>query len=269
MIDTNLLNKIHNIDCFEILAQLPDESIDAMIIDPPYNNTALSYDLIKFPHERWFAELLRVAKPNCNIVLFASGKFHYKLWSIGEKYHRYDCIWDKYPKVTNGLSSGRMPLTQHEYVMLFTKKFHKDRLIYNHGIKYTGKIYKCPNAQHSTFGNKTASISYIKENDNNRFPTTVIRINKQIDSGNGANECIHPSEKPFKLIKYLVEMYSNENMVVLDTCSGSGVLADVCLHTNRKFICTEIDKEFYDKSIKRLQYHLEYEQLDTGAFIRK
>lgn len=48
MIATNLLNKIHNIDCFEILAQLPDESIDAMIIDPPYNNTGLSYDLIKF-----------------------------------------------------------------------------------------------------------------------------------------------------------------------------------------------------------------------------
>ena len=30
MIDTNLINKIHNIDCFEILAQLPDESVDAM-----------------------------------------------------------------------------------------------------------------------------------------------------------------------------------------------------------------------------------------------
>jgi site-specific DNA-methyltransferase (adenine-specific) len=265
MIDTNLINKIHNIDCFEILAQLPDESVDAMIIDPPYNNTELSYDLIKFPHERWFAELIRVAKPNCNIVLFASGKFHYKLWSIGEKYHRYDCIWDKYPKVTNGLSAGRMPLTQHEYVMLFTKEFHNDRLVYNHGVTLTNEKKIFNRRVHSTNGS-TMVIDYIKENENDRFPTSVIKISKtQFKHKND----IHPSEKPFELIKYFVEMYSNENMVVLDTCSGSGVLADVCLHTNRKFICTEIDKNFYDKSIKRLQYNLEYEQLETGEFVRK
>lgn len=196
-------------------------------------------------------------------MLFASGKFHYKLWSIGEKYHRYDCIWDKYPKITNGLSAGRMPLTQHEYVMLFTKELHRDRLIYNHGIKLTNEIIQRGRINTIT---RTSVIDYQKQDKSARYPTTIIK--KQKTQFKHEND-IHPSEKPFELIKYLVEMYSNENMVVLDTCSGSGVLADVCLHTNRKFICTEIDKEFYDKSIKRLQYNLEYEQLDTGEFIRK
>ena len=72
-------------------------------------------------------------------MLFASGKFHYKLWSIGEKYHRYDCIWDKYPKVTGGLDSNVKPLNQHEYVMLFTKELHRERLVYNHGVKLTNE----------------------------------------------------------------------------------------------------------------------------------
>jgi len=157
MIDNKFFNKIHNIDCFEILVQLPDESIDAMIIDPPYNNTELSYDLIKFPHERWFAELIRVAKPNCNIVLFASGKFHYKLWSIGEKYHRYDSIWDK-KRISDPLNAGRMPLSQHEYIMIFTKEFHFERLIYNNGVNVKEKINHNKLKGTTNFGNRTNKI---------------------------------------------------------------------------------------------------------------
>lgn len=63
---------------------------------------------------------------------------------------------------------------------------------------------------------------------------------------------IHPTQKPLELIKYLVKTYSNENDIVFDGFSGSGTTAVACKKLNRKFIGCEINKDFYKKSVNRL-----------------
>ena len=50
----------------------------------------------------------------------------------------------------------------------------------------------------------------------------------------------HPTEKPLKLFKYLIETSTNENDLVLDCCLGSGTTGVACMNTNRKFIGIEL-----------------------------
>lgn len=64
---------------------------------------------------------------------------------------------------------------------------------------------------------------------------------------------IHPTQKPLKLFEMILRDYSNENDLVLDCFSGSGTTAIACHNLNRRFICIEKDKEYYEKSVERLK----------------
>ena len=60
-----LINKIHHANCFDVLAQIPDNSIDLVLTDPPYLTTKLEYDVLAaktLDLNKWFAEIIRVAR---------------------------------------------------------------------------------------------------------------------------------------------------------------------------------------------------------------
>lgn len=85
--------------------------------------------------------------------------------------------------------------------------------------------------------------------------------NKKLNGGRDSNILrykrtqneLHPTQKPLDLISYLVSKSSNENDIVLDTFSGSGVLSIACHNLNRKFICVEKDEDYYKQSVERLE----------------
>ena len=62
----------------------------------------------------------------------------------------------------------------------------------------------------------------------------------------------HETQKPIKLIEYLVKTYSNEGDVVLDNAMGSGTTGVACVNTNRKFIGIELKKEYFDLATERI-----------------
>ena len=64
---------------------------------------------------------------------------------------------------------------------------------------------------------------------------------------------IHPTQKPLGLFEKILLDYSKENDLIMDCFSGSGTTAVACYKTNRRFICIEKDKEYYDLSIDRLE----------------
>jgi site-specific DNA-methyltransferase (adenine-specific) len=64
---------------------------------------------------------------------------------------------------------------------------------------------------------------------------------------------LHETQKPIALFEYLIKTYTNEGDIVFDGFSGSGTTAVACIKTNRNFICIEKEKEYYDKSIKRIE----------------
>lgn len=64
---------------------------------------------------------------------------------------------------------------------------------------------------------------------------------------------IHPVQRPLKLYKAILNDFSKENELVLDCFSGSGTTAIACSELKRRFICIEKDKEYYQKSVERLE----------------
>ena len=68
----------------------------------------------------------------------------------------------------------------------------------------------------------------------------------------GSNK-IHPTEKPIKLYKWLLENYTSEGDLILDTHLGSGSIAIACHQMKRKLIGYEIDAEYYQKACKRFE----------------
>jgi len=63
----------------------------------------------------------------------------------------------------------------------------------------------------------------------------------------------HPTQKPVALIRRLVLTYTNEGDTVLDNCMGSGTTAIACIKERRHFIGFELNKEYFDKAVKRIK----------------
>ena len=119
---------------------------------------------------------------------------------------------------------------------------------YNHGATVKKEIFieKKRGKMEMYGGGKSLQKEYIsKEYDN--YPKNVLYFD--VERG------LHPTQKPVSLFEYLIKTYTNEGDLVLDNCAGSGTTAIACINTNRRYICMEQNKEYYDKAITRLRNH--------------
>ena len=64
---------------------------------------------------------------------------------------------------------------------------------------------------------------------------------------------IHITVKPLQLMEHLIKLFSKENSLIVDPFLGSGTTAVACKNTNRKCIGIELNKEYYDIALKRLE----------------
>lgn len=92
------LNKIYNQDCIEGMKGIPDESVDCILTDPPYQYLKNQKLDILFDEEKFFNEVKRVLKPSGFIVMFGRGTAFYRwntmLADLGFKF-KEEIIWDK------------------------------------------------------------------------------------------------------------------------------------------------------------------------------
>ena len=75
-------------------------------------------------------------------------------------------------------------------------------------------------------------------------------INHPITCGN--ERTAHPTQKPIKIIRHLIEILSNPNDLVLDIFAGSSTTAIACEEVNRRWICIEKEKDYFEMSKNRL-----------------
>ena len=113
--------QLYNADNLEVMANLPDESIDVICIDPPYlylKNQKLERP---FDEQKFFAECKRLLTKKGFIILFGRGTSFYRwntiLDGLGFVF-KEEVIWDK-----SYVSSPLMPMSRiHETVSMLTKK---------------------------------------------------------------------------------------------------------------------------------------------------
>lgn len=164
-----------------------------------------------------------------------------------KKDFRYDLVWDK--QLTTGfLNSNRQPLRQHEQIAVFYKKQPTYNPIFKLGqpLHSKGKKYKTANINNHNYGNFNILEDYRKGNTE-KYPTSIISIQK-------VHPCktIHPTEKPVKLMQYLIETYTNPGEKVLDNCMGSGTVGIACINCKRSFIGIELNQNYYDITKDRI-----------------
>lgn len=227
---------IHLGDCLEKLRELPDESVEAVITDPPYCSGGFNEaqkQLAKGQGLRtetideigWFfsdnmstggitwlmrhvgLELFRVMKPSASLLMFTDWRMLINLAPVIEScgfQYRALIVWDK---GSPGLGNGFRP--QHELIILFVK------------------------GSAQFFDNSTGN---------------VLRSQRM-----SPQKRIHQTEKPTDLLAKLLKVTTKEGDTVLDPFFGSGSLGEACLKMNRKFIGIEKSKFYVQEATRRIE----------------
>lgn len=222
------LDRIYNVDCLLGMQAIPDASVDMIFCDLPYGITKNKWDKVTPPADLW-AQYERIIKPNGAILLFGQDKFTAMMMLSNPKLHRYNIIWDKV-MTTGFLNANRMPLREHEDIMVFYKKqpTYNPQRIKGKPCHDAGTAKDATNASSNRiYGN------YKKMNDHNdmKYPTSIWRFAKPHSS-----IAISATEKPIDLCRYAIRTYTNPNDLVLDNCCGSGAIPLAAKLEGRHFI---------------------------------
>ena len=234
--------ELYNGDCLEIMKKLPDKSIDMILCDLPYGTTRNKWDSVIDLESLWLS-YRRIIKDNGAIVLFAQTPFDKVLGNSNLKMLKYEWIWEKHMS-TGFLNAKKMPLKAHENILVFYKNLPVYNPQFTDGKSYVRKRGACG----SNYG--IHKDNFITINNGYRYPRDIVKFKHD-------KEKLHPTQKPVELLEYLIKTYTNENMLVLDNCMGSGSTGVACLNTNRRFIGIELDENYYNIAKQRIDNHIE------------
>jgi len=189
-------DQIHSMNCFTASAQLPDESVDVLLTDPPYPNR-----MNLFPETLidGLAMLYMGCKKAKRYVVFFWNPFDVPPPPAGwhevarHVWHKPDC----------------KSITHYEVIVVWSKE-PKQRV---------SRVWSIP------------ILDYRSLHDWKP----------------------HPTQKPVKLVRYLLEQYTQEGETVFDPFVGSGTTAVACQQMKRHFIATEINPEYAAIAASRLK----------------
>lgn len=225
MNDIQLLNK----DCIQGMRELASNSIDCMIADPPYNisrktnfNTLgdRSMDFGEWDKDfelySFIQELPRVLKENSNVVIFNS--------------------WENLGSLAVSMRENNITVKR---CLVLSKTnpapFNRDRLFVNDVEFALWGVYNSKN--------KPTKWTFDRQE---KYEKCVINTTVQ-------SRKYHPTMKDINVIEKLLMILSNKGDTILDPFSGSGTTAIACINNNRNFIGFELDKDYYDISLDRVE----------------
>ncbi len=227
-------------DCYEKLKLIEDKSVDLIIIDPPYNITQNAWD-VKIDLDKMWLEIKRIRKDNAAVIVFGAEPFSSFVRISNLKEYKYDLIWKK-DRPTNYLNAKKQPLRDIEYIHVF----YAEQCTYN-PIKGVGK----PNnsigeaAGQVCINNNYGNHVRIYEDTEEKHPRQVLEFAKP-------HPPIFATQKPVRLLEYLIKTYSNPGDMVVDFFLGSGSTAVAAINLERQFTGIEKEKEHYDLAIDRI-----------------
>ena len=245
------IDNIYKGDCMDLMRDIDDQSVDAIICDLPYGTTPCEWDKA-LPMDALWAEYKRIIKPNGSIVLFCQQPFTTKLIASNMDMWKYNWIWVK-DNGTNFLNSHYQPLKTTEDIAVFgfaaaapTKGMS---MTYNPQINIDmGKSYvrRAGNrSRTSVVRNMKGTNDKDRVNDGSRYPTNILCFTRD-------KERIHPTQKPVDLLRYLVLTHTNEGDLVLDNCMGVGSTIIACIREKRHYIGMELDDKWFGIAENRI-----------------
>lgn len=248
-------------DCLEKMKQIENDSVHLILCDLPYGTTKCKWDTVINIHELWEHYKRIIIKPSGVILLFGQQPFTSMLVSSNYEWFKYNIIWKK-NKTTQFLLANYRPMKCTEDICVFSKggaaaaSRHKGNMTYNPqnlipvDIKKKNskeRIGKMLNQSHHLGpNNKLVSNTEYSQKFTN-YPTELIEFDIEYDT-------IHETQKPVKLIEYLIKTYSNPGDIVLDNAMGSGTTGIASINTNRKFIGIELHDLYFKLSKHRIIY---------------
>lgn len=225
-------------DSRDIIRRIPDNSIDFILTDPPYNlgqhstgninlpgrsamnNDVAEWDMVDFNPEEWADEFIRILKPTGNLFIFTSYN------QLGRWYncldHRFDTsnfmIWHK----TNPAPK-----------------------IYKAGfLNSCEMIFTCWNKKHTW--------NFISQSEMHNFIESPICMRPE-----RLSDPKHPAQKPVSILKKMITIASNENDIIFDPFMGVGSTGVAALELDRRFIGVELDGGYFNAAKKRIDGALE------------
>ncbi len=241
-------------DCLELMANIPDGSVDMILCDLPYGTTACRWDTV-IPFEPLWKHYWRVAKPNAAIVLTASQPFTTTLISSQIDRFKYCWIWKK-SRPAGFAQAKNMPLKDYEDVCVFSAGVTVHASQSNRRMPYNpqgvGKLEKPVITEKKSWSDSAFS----KRPSHGRHVQTEGPYPRQVQSFPSESGTFHPTQKPVALFEYLIKTYTNPGETVLDNCAGSGTTAIAAERTGRRWLCIERDREYYEKACNRVKDEL-------------
>ena len=231
---------IVNADCMEMLRNMPNDSLDLVLTDPPYNLGlfmksrsanletmrpnffgAAGWDNLEFENwkklmDAFFAECARVSKPGASMIIFMSiikVETIIPLASNHGFYYKTTGVWHK-----------RNPMPRNMNLHFINSTETWIYLVYK---RHTG-----------TFNNEGKAI-------HDFFETSVTSSGEKRFGK-------HPTQKPVALMEQFVTLLSNEGDIVCDPFMGSGGSGVAALLHGRKFIGFELNSGYCDTAEKRM-----------------
>ena len=246
-------------DCLELMKDIPNGSIDAIITDPPYGTTQCKWDSV-IPFEPLWKQYERIIKDNGAIVLFGVQPFTSALIMSNPKLFRYHWVWVK-NKVTGFTNAKKQPLRNTEDIVVFYKKpplYNPQGIVYinrkrRNGKSVGGEVLRTDINKSAGKGKlRTAGFEYIQEFIN--YPRQTLEVKCE-------TKTVHPTQKPVELFEYLIKTYTLPGEVVLDNCIGSGTTAIACINTGRNFIGIEIEEKYVKIARERIEKHKKLDKM--------
>jgi site-specific DNA-methyltransferase (adenine-specific) len=231
-------------DCLQTLRKIPDQSVQLVVCDPPYNINVAAWDDLEHYVDwagKWLREVERVLSPSGNFVLFGGLQYQNEAGSgdllslMGWMRANSSMllanliIWN-YP---NGMGAQRFFANRHEEIAWFAKtpKYFFDLDAVRKPLDpQTLEVYK---------RDKRLNAESLEKGIN---PTNVWKIPRL--NGNSKERVGHPTQKPKELIERIVRSLSFPGSTVLDFFAGSGVTSRVAIETRRHSISSDLDESF-------------------------
>ena len=232
-------------DCLERMKEIPDNSVDMVLTDPPYGTTGCKWDSV-IPLDKMWAEIFRVVKKDSAIVMTASQPFTTTLIASNVKFFKCEWIWQKNAGSNFG-SVKFQPMKEHESAIVFSygkcpyfpqmqerNGSGKDRVKYE--VNYNTKTDVYADSLHGKVTSNRPDL---------RYPSSIQKFNRE--------RGLHPTQKPVALMEYLIKTYTNEGETVLDFTMGSGTTGVAAKNLNRDFIGIEMDENYFNIAKERIE----------------